>query len=215
MNQSHQGAPDFLRVRGVAFAYADEPLFGALDLTVAPGVTLVAGERGKTTLLRVLAGDLEVQAGWLAVRGVRLDQDPGLYRSQVFWIGPDTEIHDQRTPRELFRYLSGEYPGMDAVQADAMAERLGLGPHIDKAIYMLSSGSRRKVWMSAGFASGAAVVLVDDLFAALDRPSVQTLTQVLASEAGRDDRAWLVAHYEPPPGVALRATIDVDRLIAG
>ena len=69
--------------------------------------------------------------------------------------------------------------------------------------------------MSAAFASSAPIVLIDDLFAALDRPSIEALSGLLAQEAGRNDRAWLVAHYGPPYGVPLQATIDLDALQAG
>ena len=47
-----------------------------------------------------------------------------------------------------------------------------LTPHLEKPLYMLSTGSKRKVWLAAAFASGAAVTLLDQPFAALDKASV-------------------------------------------
>ena len=207
---------ELLQAIGVTFAYPGQSqLLHALDLNIAPGVTLVTGERGKSTLMRLLAGDLAPQTGWIAACGVRRDQDPHGYRRQVFWIEPGTDAHDQLTPHELFSRLSADERGLDVAIAHDVAVRLGLGPHLDKAIYMLSSGSRRKVWMSAAFASHAPVVLIDDLFAALDRPSIEALSGLLSAEAQRNDRAWLIAHYDIPHGVPLRATIDLDVLTSG
>ena len=215
MNQGQRGEPRLLQVKGVAFSYPGLPLLNALDLEIEQGVTLVTGERGKTTLLRLLAGDLAPQAGWVAAGGVRQDLDPDAYRAQVFWIEPATNAFDQRTPREFFGLLATGTQRLDVGVAEEVAVCLGLEPHLDKAIYMLSSGSKRKVWMSAAFASEAPVVLIDDLFAALDRPSIEALSGLLAQEAARNDRAWLVAHYAIPHGVPLRATIDLDALVGG
>ncbi len=215
MNQGQRGEPRLLQVKGVAFSYPGLPLLNALDLEIEQGVTLVTGERGKTTLLRLLAGDLAPQAGWVATGGVRQDLDPDAYRAQVFWIEPATNAFDQRTPREFFGLLAAGTQRLDVGVAVEVAVRLGLEPHLDKAIYMLSAGSKRKVWLSAAFASEAPVVLIDDLFAALDRPSIEALSGLLAQEAARNDRAWLVAHYAIPHGVPLRATIDLDALVGG
>ena len=215
LNQRQCNEIMMLQAQGVSFSYPELPLFRALDLTVEPGVTLVTGERGKSTLLRLLAGDLAPQAGWIAAGGVRQDLDPVAYRNQVFWIEPATNAHDQRSPREFFGSLAAGALRLNVGVAEEVAVRLGLEPHLDKAIYMLSAGSRRKVWMSAAFASAAPVVLIDDLFAALDRPSIEALSGLLAAQARRNERAWLVAHYDIPHGVPLRATIDLDALAGG
>jgi len=212
MNQKRGNKIMLLQTHGITFSYPGLPLFRALDLRVEPGISLVTGERGKSTLLRLLAGDLAPQAGWLAAGGVRQDMEPAAYCAQVFWIEPATSAFDQRTPREFFAFLAAGARRLDVGVAEEVAMRLGLEPHLDKAIYMLSSGSRRKVWMSAAFASDAPVVLIDDLFAALDRPSIDALSGLLAEQARRNERAWLVAHYGIPHGVPLRATIDLDAL---
>jgi len=215
MNHKQGNEIMLLQARGIAFSYPGLPIFRALDLQVESGISLVTGEQGKSTLLRLLAGDLAPQAGWIAAGGVRQDMDPAAYRAQVFWIEPVTSAYDQRTLREFFGSLAEGAWHLDVGIAEEVAVRLGLEPHLDKAIYMLSSGSRRKVWMSAAFASNTPVVLIDDLFAALDRPSIEALSGLLAAQARRNERAWLVAHYDIPRGVPLRATIDLDALVGG
>ena len=68
---------------------------------------------------------------------------------------------------------------------------------------MLSTGSRRKVWLAAAFASGAALTLLDQPFAALDKVSMGVITELLQEAAGHPERAWVVADYVAPPGVPL------------
>ena len=52
---------------------------------------------------------------------------------------------------------------------------------------MLSTGSRRKVWLAAAFASGAALTLLDQPFAAVDKASMRVMIEWLngAAQAGR------------------------------
>jgi len=52
---------------------------------------------------------------------------------------------------------------------------------------MLSTGSKRKVWQAAAFASGAALNLIDDPFAGLDQGSINFVTQQLNQAVHRSD----------------------------
>jgi ABC-type Mn2+/Zn2+ transport system ATPase subunit len=72
---------------------------------------------------------------------------------------------------------------------------------------MLSAGSKRKVWLSAAMAAGAALTLIDQPFAALDAPSMRLLTELLQETAHHPSRAWVIADYAAPAGVALAALI--------
>jgi ABC-type Mn2+/Zn2+ transport system ATPase subunit len=74
---------------------------------------------------------------------------------------------------------------------------------------MLSTGTKRKVWLAAAFASGAAVTLLDEPFAALDKTSIGLVIALLQEAAQHPTRAWVVADYAPPQGVALALTIDL------
>ena len=200
-----------LQVDGLCFAYPQRRLFSGWSARIPPGVTLVRGGDGvgKTTLLRLLAGVLPAQGGALCVHGASLAGQPSIYRQQVFWVDPRTDAHDPLTPADWFRSLPALYPSFDETRLHALVDGFGLRPHIDKPIYMLSTGSRRKVWLAAGFASGAALTLLDEPFAALDKASAGFVLELLDEAARHPSRAWLVAHYEPPGDVPLAALIDL------
>jgi energy-coupling factor transporter ATP-binding protein EcfA2 len=76
-------------------------------------------------------------------------------------------------------------------------------------MYMLSTGSKRKVWVAAAFAAGAAHTLLDDPFAALDQPSIRFVLGLLQEVASDPMRAWLVADYQAPAGLSLASVIDL------
>ena len=203
--------PAVLQVKGLCFHYPQRELFTDWSARIPPGVTLVRGGdgSGKTTLLRLLAGELPVDSGRLQLNEASLDEQPGAYRQQVFWADPRSEAFDQMTPVDYFESQQRLHPGFDTPLLADLIEGLSLAPHLDKFLYMLSTGSKRKVWLAAAFASGAALTLLDEPFAALDKASINFVMALLKEAANHSARAWVIAHYEAPGDTPLAAIIDL------
>lgn len=178
---------------------------------IPPGVTLVQGGdgRGKSTLLRLLAGALPADKGKLTLNGISLNDKPDAYRRQLFWMEPRANTFDQLTPAQYFEDVRSRYPGFDANLVVPLVDGLGLEPHMGKQLFMLSTGSKRKVWLTAAFASGAAVLLLDEPFAALDAPSIAFVKGRLQDISAHTGRAAVIADYEAPSGVPLAGVIDL------
>lgn len=205
-----------LRAQGLVFSHSPPPappLFDRLSLVLPPGVTWLGGGEGsgKTTLLRLLAGALPANAlqGQLQLDGVCLAQDASAYRRQVAWLDPRDDARDLQTARDIFAAMPAHHAGWNADALQAHIAGLSLAPHLDKALYMMSSGTRRKVLIAAALAASAPLTLLDQPFMALDRPSIDYLLDVLAEASRHADRAWVVADYEAPPGVALSSTVEL------
>lgn len=193
------------------FAYPQHTLFTDLSACIPPGVTLLRGGdgSGKTTLLRLLAGALPAGAGQLHINGIRLDEQPIAYRQQVFWADPRSEALDQVSPLDYFKSLQTQWAQFDALLLAHLVEGLSLAPFMEKPLYMLSTGSKRKVWLAAAFASGAPVTLLDDPFAALDGRSIRFILELLEDASSHPSRAWVVAAYEAPRAIALASVIEL------
>ena len=200
-----------LRAEGLSAAFGPRELFSGLSLQLPPGVTLVRGGdgRGKTTLLELLAGLTPARTGTLHIGSLDLATHADAYRAQVFLTRPATATLEQTTPADWFDALRQRYEGFNAEAIDELAEGLGLGPHLAKPGYMLSAGTRRKVWLAGAFASRAAVTLLDEPFAALDKASISFVLELLDDAAADSTRAWVVADYEAPRGVPLAAEVDL------
>lgn len=206
-----QATPAVLQVEGLCFSYPQRALLTHLPVRIPPGVTLVRGDEssGKSTLLRLLAGELPAQAGELRLNDVSLRDQPNAYRQQVFWADPRSEALDQTSPLDYFKSLHRRYPRFDDQLVGELSEGLALAQHLDKPLYMLSTGSKRKVWLAAAFASGAAVTLLDEPFAALDKASIGFVLALLDDAADHPARAWVIADYEAPGDVPLAAIIEL------
>jgi ABC-type multidrug transport system ATPase subunit len=197
----------------LSFGYPGQPqglLFDALCVRLMPGVSWICGDEGvgKTTLLQLLAGALP-GIGPVQINGGMLPPNSSAYRQQVAWFDPRDAALDQHTARQIFSSLPERHPGFEPAALQAHIEGLSLAPHLDKALFMLSTGSRRKVFIAAALASQATVTLLDQPFMALDRPSIDYLLGVLAEAARHPSRAWVVADYVAPDPVALAAVIEL------
>lgn len=199
-----------LQVRNLAFAYPDVPVFSQWSMALPAGVVLVRGDEssGKTTLLRLLAGVLAAQQGEISLHGQPLVEVP---RGQLFWVEVRSAELDELVARDWLQGQRTRYPRWDASALSAHVEGFALAPHLDKPFLALSTGTRRKVIMAAALASGAALTLIDEPVAGLDKPSIAYLCQALAAASAHPGRLVLVAHYESLPGVPWGAVIDLSR----
>lgn len=192
---------ELLRAQALRFAWPGAaPLLDGVSLRLGPGLTWLTGDEGcgKTSLLALLAGALRPQAGRLWAAGHWLDEEPAAYRRQVFWIDPATEAHDALPVQAFLDTQATLWPGFDGRTLKRLVGAFGLEPHLHKPLYMLSTGSKRKAWLSAALAAQAPITLIDQPFAALDAPSQRCLGECLDEAASHPRRGWLVADHEAP-----------------
>lgn len=201
-----------LEIRDLRFGWPGQPpLFTGLNASAGPGVSLVTGDEqcGKTTLLRILSGKLAPDGGRLVWHGEVVDGASDAWQRQVFWIHPHTDQHDHASAVDWWTGLKTRYPRFSDKALDLLIEGFGLAPHLAKPLYMLSTGSKRKVWLCGAFAAGTPLTLLDQPFAALDGPAIRFLTELLQDVATHPARAWLFADFEAPQDVPLAATITL------
>ena len=190
----HLGHPDWVLCRGWSHAWP-------------AGSHLVRGGdgAGKSSVLRALAGAQAPRGG----RVVRAGE------GDVFWVDPrqaEAALGTAANARQWLPQLTARYAAWDAAQWNAHIQHWQLEGALDKPWHALSTGTARKLWMAAAFASQAALVLIDEPIAGLDRPSVAYLRQILAQRSGQAERCLLVAHYDDLQGLPWDSIVDLEQL---
>lgn len=201
-----------LRLQALSFAYAGQPaLVADWSASIGPGVTLLYGDTGsgKSTLLRLMAGALHAGGGRVTLAGVHLDEDAKAYKRKLFFCDPTTDAFDQRTARDTTTLLSAGDARFDEARWQDLVEGFALAPHLDKPMYMLSTGSKRKVWLAAALASGRALVLLDEPTGGLDAASIACLWSELTRVAEQAERAIIFASAERVHRVPLAGLIEL------
>lgn len=192
-----------LIIQDLSFAYPGVPVFSGLSAALPAGVCLVCGDEGtgKSSLLRLLAGDLTAAQGRMLLGG------HPLMREDVAWFDAQDAGRHEQVARDILEELVA--PPQEGLAE--LIDGLSLAPHLHKPLYQLSTGSRRKVFIAAALARQARVTLLDQPFMALDKPSVDFLRERFA-RWNSPDRVLLIADYTPPEDLPLAATLDLDSL---
>ena len=170
------------------------------DSTPLPtGLVAVTGGEGcgKTSFLRRLSGDLPPLAGAPA-------------QPDAQWLDLGLPGQEAQTPKQLWAAWRLRCPRWNAELQQQLVQALLLLPHQDKQLFMLSTGSRRKVALIGLLACGATVTCLDQPYAALDLASIQQLRGFLQDMANHTSRSWVVADYEADPRLPWRRVIALD-----
>jgi len=201
-----------LHIDHLRFAYpGDPPIAADWSARIGAGVTLLQGDTGsgKSTLLRVLAGTLPATGGRLTLAGASLPGVAEAYRRQVFFVDPSTDAFDAMGVQECAASLRRADVPFDAVRWQALVDGFSLAPHLEKKMFMLSTGSKRKVWLAAALASSRPLTLLDEPTGGLDAGSMRCLWRTLDEIAQEGDRTVIVASGERIDDVPLAGTITL------
>lgn len=172
-----------------------------LDALV-PGLIAVTGDEGtgKTSYLRRLCGALPTLPA-LPTETAHPDAQ---------WLDLGLPGQDDQTPQQVWSALQARCPGWNLSLQQELIEALDLSDHVDKKLFMLSRGSRRKVALVGLLACGASVTCLDQPYAALDWASVQVIRDFLNDMGEHPTRSWVVADYEADPSLPWRRVISLD-----
>lgn len=182
---------------------------------------------GKSTLLRLVTGLMMPSAGTLTLGGRRIT-GPGLDRGVVF---QDAALLPWLRVRENVRFAlrrSG-LPKAETIRiAEDVLDVVGLGDRGGLYPYQLSGGMRSRVAVARAWAlPGAAVLLMDEPFAAIDAMTRQALQEHLVTMWQTRPRTVVYITHDieeavyladrvivmqgPPGQVAADFTLDLDR----
>jgi ABC transport system ATP-binding/permease protein len=190
-------APPLIQLKDIALTFGGTPLFGGVELAVAPSDRLCLIGRngsGKSTLLKIAAGLVEPD------RGTRFVQ-PG---ATIRYLPQEPDFAGLTTT--LAYVEAGLGPGDDRHAARYLLQQLGL--HGDEDPAQLSGGEARRAALARVLAPSPDILLLDEPTNHLDLPTIEWLEQELDS---RRSALVLISHDRRFLANLSRATAWLDR----
>ncbi|EFQ82988.1 ABC transporter, ATP-binding protein [Aeromicrobium marinum DSM 15272] len=194
-----------VEVRDLSVSYGSTRALREVDLVVRPGrVCGVIGMNGsgKSTLFKALTDTVRPDRGEVRILGgspaearrhgrvAYVPQEDGIDRAfpvdvrEIVMMGRYGRLGPTRRPRAA-----------DHEAVDAALERVDLTRLARRQVGQLSGGQRKRAFVARGIAQDAAVLLLDEPFAGVDRPTEAAITALLR-ELAAEGRTLLVATHD-------------------
>jgi ABC-2 type transport system ATP-binding protein len=214
--------PAALRLGGLRKLYGDVVALDGLDLEVAAGecVALIGHNgSGKTTAVRLAAGQLQPTAGTVTVAGIEVTgaADVPQARARLAFV-PDTPVlYGDLTVGEHLELVALAHGFTDHAgqQIAMLLEELGLGGRREFLPGQLSRGLRQKTQLACALLRPFQVLLLDEPVVGLDPPSQRVLHRLLRRAAAGGAAMVLTTHQLGfADGLADRAVILEEGRVA-
>ena len=183
------------RTRDLAAGYGRRPAIEDVTFEVEAGkrvALLGPNGGGKTTLLRVLLGELRPMRGTVEVQG-RGATVPQTERSRLDF--PVSAL-DVALMGALPRLPWWRRPGHgDREAALGALERVGVAERARDTFGDLSGGQRQRVLIARGLVQDARLLLLDEPFSGLDVPAARSL-EALIGELAAEGRGIVIATHD-------------------
>ncbi|MER6936197.1 metal ABC transporter ATP-binding protein [Nocardioides sp. NPDC127514] len=190
---------DDLKVR-----YGTVPALDGVDLRVGSGrVTALVGMNGsgKSTLFKAIMGLVRPHSGQVTIGG---KSPTAARREGLISYVPQNESVDWTFPTSVRdAVMMGRYGHQGFTRrprradhvavAEALA-RVDLTDLADRQIGQLSGGQKKRTFVARGIAQGARVLLLDEPFAGVDKPSEATIIRLLRDLAADGRTVFCSTH---------------------
>jgi ABC-type Mn2+/Zn2+ transport system ATPase subunit len=188
-------ADALIETHELAAGYDGRPAISGVTFALRRGETLaLLGPTGggKTTLLRALLGELAPLGGELEVRA-RCGIVPQTERSQLDYPVSALDVAAMGALSRLpWWRRPGRHERSDATEA---LERVGLRKLVGETFGKLSGGQRQRVLIARSLVQDAQILLLDEPFSGLDRPSSERL-EALIGALTEEGRAVVIATHD-------------------
>ncbi len=176
-----------IELRTITKSYEGRLVLDNFSLSVPDGSRVAfQGEsgRGKTTLLRIIAGLEKPDSGEVS----------GVDRASLSYMFQEPRLFFQLNALMNVAVILPDYPKKAALEkASLWLERVGLYSDREKLPDELSGGMRQRVALARTLCAGGEVFLFDEPFSALDRQTAEKMRDLVKQETA-DKTFILVTH---------------------
>ena len=205
-----------LSIRGGALGFGDRLLWSDLDLDVLPGefiAVLGANGTGKTSLLRAMLGEQQLDAGEVLVDG-----HPAHRGHRRIGYIPQQKIVAPGTPlrgRDLVMLgVNGQRYGppitrrADRERVDALLASVGASAYADQPLGSLSGGEQQRLRVAQALADDPALLLCDEPLRSLDLQHQRGVSELIDGRRRAHGTAVVFVTHDVNPVLEM-----VDRVL--
>lgn len=173
-------------------------LFQDLSFALNPGELLSLEGRngsGKTSLLRAIAGLIELESGAVYWDGVSVQKQRQSFHNSLVWMAHRVGFKADLTLVENLVFEAALRPQSD-LDHDEIFSRLGIDRLKRLPTRSLSAGQQRRVALARMLMSNATLWMMDEPVTNLDREGRTLVMQLITEHLKRDGMVIMAAHQD-------------------
>lgn len=185
-----------LTARDLGLYRGDRRLFRDLGFALERGAALVVGGPngcGKTSLLRVVAGLLDPDAGEVLWQGRDTRTHGQAFRNELAWYGHRPGLKHDLTLRENLAFeMALRTRGTESLEA--VTARLGIQSLLGLPVRALSAGQQRRAALCRLLLGSAPLWVLDEPYTNLDRDGQQLIDELLREHLAAGGLCVVASH---------------------
>jgi ABC-2 type transport system ATP-binding protein len=169
-----------------------------LSVRIPAGITGLLGPNGagKSTFLQLATGQLKPSQGRVAVLGQRTWNNPTLNR-RIGLCPEQDAFYEWMTGRQFVTFcarLAGMGPGAARAAAELAIERVGMTPHMNRAVRGYSKGMRQRTKLAQALVHDPEVLFLDEPLTGTDPVVRHELVQIIRRIAAEGKGVVISSH---------------------
>ncbi len=169
-----------------------------VSCTIGPGITALLGQNGagKSTMLRLISGQLRPTTGSVTVLGNEPFANPAVYRDLGYCPEIDN-FYEHMSGRQFVRHMARlmGMPKSEAIrQADLAIASVGMADRAAKPIAGYSKGMRQRIKLAQAMLHDPKVILLDEPLNGLDPVGRREFMTLLAALSDRGKCILVSSH---------------------
>lgn len=187
-----------IKVTSLSFSYSEDkaPLFADVNFFINEGHGLHirgANGKGKTTLLKMLAGIFQPHTGKISYYGKDIAKDLLPYQQNICYIGHKFALNPTLTIKENCSF--SHHWQTDTIFEKALLH-FGLKKFANEICANLSQGQRRKVSLLKLMVTKASIWLLDEPLVGLDEEAINSLIACFNTHLAKGGSLILTSHQQ-------------------
>ncbi len=185
-----------IEVAGLRRSYGGRAVLDGVDLTVRPGelvALLGPNGAGKTTTVKIIEGYRTADGGTVRVLGEEPRSGGPALRARVgLMLQGGAGLEPRASARDLVRLHVAFHDG--GPSADALIDRVGLGPVAATRVRRLSGGERQRLSLAVALAGDPEVLVLDEPTAGMDPEARRQTRELVAGLRDKGRTILLTTH---------------------
>jgi ABC-2 type transport system ATP-binding protein len=209
-----------LCLRGLRKRFGKRKALDGIDLTLeGPQIVGIVGPdgAGKTSLLRAIAGLLEIAADEARVLGFELRDDVRALKAQIGYVPQSFSLHRDLSVSENLRFTARLHRLSDAEFArrvQPLLMRTGLLPFVNRPAGALSGGMKQKLSIANALLPEPALLVLDEPTSGVDVMARDEIWRILEERRGEALVLISTSYLEETEACDRLVYLDEGRVIA-